>query len=264
MPSKRAIASVLGAAAVLGAATVALPATAGHGPSVTFSIPHGPGVASVSGGDTGFPVAYSSAHLPSGSVLILEAYLGPKGGWRRVELLPGSRGKAVGPPAAEGKRAYRVVALARGKVVAVSAPQTLYVVGSTPYHYICKNPHIAHLGCVTRTTWEHIDQTVFYYEAIRVAPGYPTYSQIVVAQHSTCVSADLTFSGGTANPRYTVFIRVTQPGRPPQVASTSSFTVGKFHAHLDGGPWKVEISTLPATNPVIVNGEFGCYTLVGT
>jgi hypothetical protein len=261
MPSKRVIASVVGAAAVLGTATVAFPATAGHPPSVTLSIPH---ALDLSSGGNAFNLAYSSSHLPSGSVLVLEAYLGPKGGWRRVELLPGSAGSAVSPPAAAGKRAYRVIALARGKVAAVSAPKTIYVVADTPYHYICKNPHIAHLGCVTRDTWEHIGQDVFHYEAIRVAPGYRTFSPIVVATHSTCVSADLRFSGGTANPRYTVFIRVTQPGRPPQIAATSSFTIGTFHAHLDGGPWKVEVSTLPATNPVIVNGDFGCYTTFGT
>jgi hypothetical protein len=260
VPSHRTIAAGLSVATLIGVSTLALPATGSHRPSVSLTIPHSLDLAT----GNRFRLSYTSSGLPSGSALALQFNLGPKYGWTRIEQLPDTRGQVVSPPAPEGKRRYRVVAVARGRVVASSVPRTIYVYGSTPYAFVCANAKITHVGCVTRDTWEYVGSTVFHFAAIRVAPGRPVYSTVVAARHSTCRAVTLRFAGATTSPPYTVYVRVTRPGHPPQVSSAPSQTVGSLHANLGGGPWTIQVAAAPGVSPVMVNGNFNCYTLFGT
>lgn len=211
---------------------------------------------------TPFTITFSSTRLPSGTVLYLQKQVGTAHVWQVASKLRGTAGTATVSGALMGVHKYRLAALQRNRVVAVSAPKPLYSYGPVTMTTICRAIQIPCSSGV-----ETIGPTLYEYAEGPNAPGntYPEWEQngTFKANHTTCRSATITFAFYRVPASGRAYVRLLQARSEPQEAATMSPTeVGTFNVTFDEGPWYLSNATSNGSN-VVMNGTFSCYTPTG-
>lgn len=227
------------------------------GPTLTLSVASDQENAGVA-----FIGSFSSAHLPGGSTLYMQKQVGTARVWQDESRLRGPAGSLSIAGAAMGVHAFRLVAIHRRRLVAVSATKDLYSYGPVTMTTICRAINVP---CTSGT--ETIGNTLYEYAGGPYAPGntYPEWEQngTFKADHTTCRNAVITFAFYKVPTTGRAYIRLLQGHSEPEEAATNLPTeVGTFNATFDGGSWYLSEATTNGTN-VVTNGVFSCYTPTG-
>jgi hypothetical protein len=210
-----------------------------------------------------FKIHFSSTRLPGGSALYVQQQAGGAHGWKNVVKLGGSSGTTTVSGRPMGAYEYRITAIRRARVIAVSSAKSLYSYGNVTMTTLCG---ALQAPCGSGT--EEIGATVFAFAAGLNAAGarYPTYETVLSADRTTCRGAFVTFATYTPGRPGEAYLRILQDesGHEPEPneASTSATKTATDYVSFNGSPWRLEDSSSDGNNDVL-NATFSCYTPTG-
>ena len=169
--------------------------------------------------------------------------------------------KRTAPGIQMGKYGYRLAIVKPHKAPIYSRGRNVFSYGTVSFAAICDSPKVRSDGCGPGTT--QVGSTVFSYAGVFgdfANKTYPTYYEPLSVPRTTCRSVALRWSEyGGSGPTY---VQIVQSATDPQAASAAPDVVGTMDAHLDGGPWILDVASDGSVD-IAVNGTFNCYTSTG-
>lgn len=205
-------------------------------------------------------LTYTTAHLPKGSVRFLQRQFGFGHVWKNVERLPRAAGTTTAPAVPMGKYEYRLRVVASGKQVTVSKTHPLFSYGRVSYTDLCKSATYAD-DCNSGAV--QIGNTAFTYAETADPAAFPSYSEELSDNTTSCSSITVTWGDASTNTSENSYIKIIQSATDPQKSSTPNGTLGKLVAKLDGGPFFLDDSTDSGGDNTYFNGSARCYTSTG-
>jgi hypothetical protein len=210
-------------------------------------------------------LSYATAHLPHGSKIYLQRDFGTKHVFKSIQRLK-KRSATVSTAGVQmGRYQYRIKVVHKKQVLLFSQAHRLFSYGEVTALQLCNsenNDAQFNDGCGQGTI--QVGSNVYTY-AVQDGEGDtgPDENADVVAQHSSCRAAYITFaSSNDESDTTSLGAEISQTSADEQGATTPAGTIGTLVASISSSAWDLEFYS-DSGDYVYWNGDFSCWSASG-